>query len=68
MKIETNFDIGEIVYLITDNEQLGRMITAIKITGNNNVTYLLSYGTSETWHYEIEFSLEENIIKRINER
>jgi len=66
MKIETKHNIGQIVYLVTDNEQTERMITGIRITGNLDVKYCLSLGTSmETWHYAIEFTNEIDNLKKI---
>jgi len=61
MKINNNivFDIGDIVFLKTDSEQLPRIITGI-LMRPNNLLYYLSNGTNETQHYEIEISKEEN--------
>lgn len=65
MKIETLFDIGEIVFLITDEEQCERMVTNITI-GPNTVTYHLSYGMAVSTHYEIEMSRTKDIHKQLN--
>jgi len=59
------FDIGQLVYLKTDNEQHERIITAISLRQNKSVTYCLSFGTTESWHYEIEISCDRNIIKAL---
>ena len=63
---EINFYIGQLVYLKTDNEQHERMITAISLRPNKNVTYCLAFGTIESWHYEIEINCERDIIKVTN--
>lgn len=60
-KIE--FEIGQIVYLKTDNEQHGRMVTGISLRPNRSVTYCLAFGETETWHYGIEIDDERDILK-----
>jgi hypothetical protein len=64
MNITTKYDIGSLVYLVTDSEQLDRMITGIKINPSGLV-YTLAEGTNETFHYEIELSDKRNIIKAL---
>ena len=58
MKIETKFNLSEIVYLITDNEQLERIITGITIS-HNQIIYRLACSIVESWHYEFEFVKEK---------
>ena len=60
-KIE--FEIGQTVYLKMDNEQHERMVTGISLRPNRSVTYCLSLGTTETWHYGIEINDERDIVK-----
>ena len=64
MNITTKYDIGQLVYLITDSEQLDRMITCIKISPNGLV-YTLAQGVNETYHFEIELSSKRNIVKAL---
>lgn len=59
--METKYKLGDLVYLITDCEQLPRIITAIKITLGGGLTYSLSNGTQDTDHYEAEISSRKNI-------
>jgi hypothetical protein len=54
MKIETKYDIQEIVFLITDSEQLERIITAFTVSFNC-IIYRLACATNESWHYDFEF-------------
>lgn len=61
MVIDNKFDIGQLVYLITDNEQKPRIITGVTIGPNSHVTYRVTNSTDETWHYEMELTDEENI-------
>ncbi len=58
------FDIGDIVFLKTDSEQLPRIITAI-LMRPNGFLYYLSNSTNETSHYEIEISKEINEIIKL---
>ena len=60
---EIDFQIGQIVYLKTDIEQLARMVTGITLKPNKGVTYWLSLGGEETCHYAIEISSERDIVK-----
>ena len=60
------YNIGQIVFLKTDSEQLCRMVTGIVIR-DNYCLYYLTNCTIETAHYEIEISAEINeIIKFIS--
>jgi hypothetical protein len=61
MIIENKFDLGELVYLITDEEQKQRMVTKIQIFLDGSVMYMLSMGTLNSDHYEKEISEEKNI-------
>jgi len=53
--MELKFKLGQIVFLKTDREQLGRMVTGILIRPFG-VIYYLTYAEVETSHYEIEIS------------
>lgn len=64
MDIKTKYDLGQLVYLITDSEQLDRMITGIKVNPNGLV-YTLAQGVNETYHFEIELSSRRNIVKAL---
>lgn len=65
MIIETPFDIGQIVYLVTDKEQNERLLTRITATPNG-VTYCLTMGTCESWHYAMEMTSEKDIVKQLS--
>ena len=58
------YNIGDIVYLKTDQEQKIRMITGILMRLNANL-YYLSNCADETLHYEIEISKEINEIFKL---
>jgi hypothetical protein len=61
MLIDNKFELGQTVYLNTDPEQLPRMVTKINVIPNS-VYYELSCGTNLSSHYDIEMSLEKNVL------
>lgn len=56
------FNIGEFVYLVTDIDQLERIVTEIWIKPDG-IKYNLMQGITESWHYNFEITRERNIIK-----
>jgi hypothetical protein len=56
MQINNKFQIGAIVYLKTDIEQLPRIIIGILIYPDNGLVYKCGQSTDDDWHYEIELS------------
>ena len=63
MVIENKFELGELVYLSTDEDQKQRMVTKIYIHLDGSLIYQLSCGTMYSEHYEKEISEEKNFIK-----
>ena len=61
MVIENKYEFGQTVYLKTDPDQHARMVTQIKVSPIG-IIYLLSFGTMETPHYEIELSTEKDVL------
>lgn len=59
--INNNFDLGEIVYIKTDPEQLPRIITAIMQRVDGGMSYQLSQGEIYSFQYEVEISREKNM-------
>lgn len=59
------YKIGDIVYLKTDSEQLPRMVTGILIRPQNQIIYYLTLGAQETSHYELEITIDRDILKTI---
>jgi hypothetical protein len=55
------YKIGQIVYLKTDERQLERIVTQIRITEHGHL-YQLCEGVNESVHYEIEISEEKNVL------
>lgn len=62
MVIDNKFEIGDIVYLTTDGEQLKRVVTSIFIRPNEQITYELSCGSHASEHYDFEISIEKNVL------
>lgn len=62
--MKLKFEIGEIVYLKTDNEQLERFVTGVNIRVGS-ISYALTNGTNESWHYDFEISKEIDVLKKI---
>lgn len=62
MKIQTELDIGQSVYLKTDPDQYERLITAI-IIEPSDILYEISLGVEVSRHYFFEISLESNNLK-----
>jgi len=55
MQITTKYDIEDIVYLVTDTEQLERQITGISIYPNNLIMYsVLSVANITNLSYRIK--------------
>lgn len=59
MEIKNEFNIGEIVFLITDENQLERIVTGL-IIRKDSIIYYLSCGTTETSHYSFEIATNKN--------
>jgi len=60
--IENKFDLGELVYLKTDEDQKQRMVTRITIGLDGSIIYYLTLGTLISEHYEKEISAEKNTL------
>lgn len=61
MKIVTEYEIDDIVYLVTDPDKHARIIDAVMLNGHG-IMYRLAFVTNNSWHSEIEFSKEKNYL------
>jgi len=59
MSIDNKFEIGEIVFLITDTDQSQRMVTGLTIR-KDCIIYYLTCGITETSHYDYEIASDKN--------
>lgn len=65
MITDSKFKIGDFVYLVTDIDQLPRIVTGYYIR-LDSITYGLSFGSGESFHYDFEISSNKDILKTID--
>jgi len=53
------------VYLVTDPDQHQRMVLKITLWPGGSVSYCLSIGAEESWHFDIEFSAKRDVVKAV---
>jgi len=63
--VRNKFELTNIVYLITDSQQLKRIVTGIIIRANDVIMYELSCGTDSSWHHEFELSAEKDTVMAV---
>jgi hypothetical protein len=61
MEFKSDIALGELVYLLTDPDQLPRMVTGIKFTIDGGALFTLCQGTVDTDHYRKEIAKSKNI-------
>jgi hypothetical protein len=59
--LECKYELGQMVYIKTDKEQMRRMVVSISFRPTG-VLYELNCGVSNSWHYEMEVSEEKDVI------
>lgn len=59
MKINNEFEFGEIVYLKTDTEQHPRIIVAMEIYHDGDILYKLNKDSFSSYHFHYEFSRDK---------
>jgi len=64
--IDTQHNIGELVFLITDPDQYPHLVTGYLVR-NDGIRYALSMKGQETYHYDFEIISEKDIIKALSE-
>lgn len=63
--VDTNFAIGDTVYLKTDIEQNPRIVYAYMVY-KNECLYKLACGKDSSDHYDFEISVEKNVLISIS--
>lgn len=63
MIIESKYNLGETVYLSTDDEQKPRIVKQICISGKG-MEFNLVNGTTTSWHSDFEITSEINILTK----
>lgn len=61
MVIDNKHEMGETVYLTTDDEQRPRLVTKISLVPGGVIVYQCSCGTQVSEHYELELSSEPDL-------
>lgn len=61
MVIDNEYEIGDLVYLKTDAEQLPRIIISIYVYKNGELLYKTASGTQTSEHYSFELSKEKEL-------
>lgn len=62
MLIDNKHEIGEVVFLTTDENQLKRIVTAIVIREGGYIVYELSQGSGCSCHISSEIQKEKQIV------
>lgn len=62
IKIEALYEIGDVVYFITDKEQNQYVVTGY-IVRQTRTTYIVSHNGDEKYAYEFELSDEKDLSK-----
>lgn len=62
MKINNEFEFGDILYLKTDTYQNPRMLMAIEVYPEGELLYKVASGTTHSYHYAMELSKEKDLI------
>lgn len=60
--VDNKHTIGDTVYLVTDIDQLPRLVLAYKIYKEGEIMYELIQGTVTSMHYAFEISIEKTLI------
>lgn len=61
MLLESKYIVGQKLYLITDRDQLLRIVTGIlfRLSG---IQYELACGSASSWHYDFEVSETKDVV------
>lgn len=61
MVIDNKFNFGDVVYLMTDQDQRARIVSAFLIRPGF-IEYRLDCGTDFSWHPEFVISADKNVL------
>lgn len=64
MVLDTKFDISQTVYLLTDIEQVPRMVYGYEIT-QGCILYMLCVGVTTSKHFDFEISESKDVLKSV---
>lgn len=66
--VEIEFEIGDQVYLKTDQDQQLRIVTALSVREGARVNYELSCGITTSWHSGFEISADIDVKIKTSDR
>jgi hypothetical protein len=62
IKVNNQYNFGDVVYLKTDTEQKPRIVVSIEIFSDGEHIYKLNQCNMASWHYEMELSTEKDVL------
>lgn len=65
--VDLEFDVGDVVYLKTDEDQKPRIVAEICIK-KTGIVYNLCQGTVTSWHYDFEMSVNIDVKIKTSDR
>lgn len=69
MNIKNKFSLGDTVFLVTDPEQMKRLIVGITVLPGGILMYSCAHADEEvTDHYEMELSDTEDVLLKIGDK
>ena len=64
MLVDNKFNIEQVVYLKTDEEQLPRIVYSVQIL-KDGLMYQLSCGVVSSWHADFEIAAEKDVLAMV---
>ena len=64
--VDSQYEIGQSVYLKTDPSQLERLVFCIRVY-KNELLYELACGAATSVHYDFEITTEKDVLKSSSE-
>jgi hypothetical protein len=65
IKIIAEHNIGDTAYLVTDPEQMPRLVTGILLKPNDLIEYELAWCEGVSYHYGFEIIKEQDLLKKM---
>jgi hypothetical protein len=62
LTIPVEYEIGEVVYIKSDPEQMSAIVIGYVINPGNSLMYKLAVGLDVTYHYDVELTLNKGVI------
>jgi hypothetical protein len=64
MIIDTQFEIGQVVFVTTDVDQFPRVVTGYNIRPNGLISYIVTLNSVENCFYDFELSDTMNVLAK----